>query len=189
MLARLRRSSRRQVVLLTPQNNLPVPHSSPIIFPATTFRMNTSKSVSKQRTLTPFRMNTYKKPQGGGWLWLTKYPARIFVLRSIATKDPSSHPIKDANPERPSGARDLPYHPLDTSLDSAFLLFSCTYNIPNLQPLCFDVLPPYPGVGTPPRAVLPKPAWEGGRYIWRTALPRTLRLARSRRAEGASARG
>jgi len=29
------------------------------------FRMNTCKSVSKQRTLTPFRMNTYEKH--GGW--------------------------------------------------------------------------------------------------------------------------
>jgi hypothetical protein len=30
------------------------------------FRMNTSKSVSKQRTLTTFRMNTYEKQGGGG---------------------------------------------------------------------------------------------------------------------------
>ncbi len=30
------------------------------------FRMNTSKSVSKQRTLSIFRMNTYEK-QGRGW--------------------------------------------------------------------------------------------------------------------------
>jgi len=32
----------------------------------TTFRMNTCKSVSKQRTLTTFRMNTYAKPGGEG---------------------------------------------------------------------------------------------------------------------------
>src|SRR5713101_655999 len=31
-----------------------------------TFRMNTCKSVSKQTTLTPFRMNTYEKPGEGG---------------------------------------------------------------------------------------------------------------------------
>jgi hypothetical protein len=31
-----------------------------------TFRINTSKSVSKQMTLTPFRMNTCQKPGGGG---------------------------------------------------------------------------------------------------------------------------
>src|SRR5260370_9259960 len=30
------------------------------------FRMNTCKSVSKQRTSTPFRMNTYEKTPGGG---------------------------------------------------------------------------------------------------------------------------
>jgi len=30
------------------------------------FRMNTCKSVSKQTTLTPFRMNTYEKQGGGG---------------------------------------------------------------------------------------------------------------------------
>ena len=34
--------------------------------PLSTFRMNTCKSVSKQRTLTPFRMNTYAKTGGGG---------------------------------------------------------------------------------------------------------------------------
>jgi hypothetical protein len=31
-----------------------------------TFRINTSKSVSKQTTLTSFRMNTYEKPRGRG---------------------------------------------------------------------------------------------------------------------------
>ena len=30
------------------------------------FRINTCKSVSKQRTSTPFRMNTYEKTPGGG---------------------------------------------------------------------------------------------------------------------------
>jgi hypothetical protein len=34
--------------------------------PLSTFRMNTCKSVSKQRTLTPSRMNTYAKPRGRG---------------------------------------------------------------------------------------------------------------------------
>jgi hypothetical protein len=33
---------------------------------ASTFKINTSKSVSKQATLTPFRMNTYEKPRGRG---------------------------------------------------------------------------------------------------------------------------
>ena len=34
--------------------------------PLSTFRINTCKSVSKQTTLTPFRMNTYEKPRVGG---------------------------------------------------------------------------------------------------------------------------
>src|SRR6266851_2930661 len=34
--------------------------------PVSVFRMNTCESVSKQRTLTTFRMNTYEKPRGGG---------------------------------------------------------------------------------------------------------------------------
>jgi len=33
---------------------------------ATTFRINTCKSVSKQTTLSPFRMNTCEKTRGGG---------------------------------------------------------------------------------------------------------------------------
>jgi hypothetical protein len=36
-----------------------------------TFKINTCKSVSKQMTLTPFRMNTCEKTGGGGWLRLT----------------------------------------------------------------------------------------------------------------------
>jgi hypothetical protein len=36
--------------------------------PLTSFRMNTCKSVTKQTTLTPFRMNTYAKTGGGGYL-------------------------------------------------------------------------------------------------------------------------
>src|SRR6266852_3894982 len=35
--------------------------------PPTTFRINTCKSVSKQMTLTPFRINTYAKTGGGGY--------------------------------------------------------------------------------------------------------------------------
>src|SRR5260370_11476074 len=50
------------------------------------FRINTCKSVSKQRTLTPFRMNTYEKHRGWGVLWLT------------------SHAMRHVYPERPSGA-------------------------------------------------------------------------------------
>ena len=53
----------------------PLVFSSRCIFPrrthktgprVTTFRMNTCKNVSKQRTLSPSRMNTYEKPGGRG---------------------------------------------------------------------------------------------------------------------------
>jgi hypothetical protein len=43
---------------------LPQPPTHPLS--VSTFRMNTCKSVSKQRTLSPFRMNTYAKPGGRG---------------------------------------------------------------------------------------------------------------------------
>jgi hypothetical protein len=33
------------------------------------FRITTSKSVCKQRTLTPFKINTYEKPWGGGTIF------------------------------------------------------------------------------------------------------------------------
>src|SRR5260370_2752449 len=35
--------------------------------PVSSFRINTCESVSKQRTLTSFRINTYEKPGGGGY--------------------------------------------------------------------------------------------------------------------------
>jgi len=68
----------------------PLVFSSRCIFPrlthktlprVTTFRMNTCKSVSKQKTLSPFRMNTYAKGGGGGTLRASAYsaPARRVV--------------------------------------------------------------------------------------------------------------
>ncbi len=50
------------------QNNqgCPLPDLHNFSAPANTFRMNTCKSVSKQRTLSPSRMNTYAKTGGGG---------------------------------------------------------------------------------------------------------------------------
>ena len=47
-----------------------IPDSSSICF-----RINTCKSVSKQKTLTPFRINTYKKPGEGG--------IRLFRVSSV----------------------------------------------------------------------------------------------------------
>src|SRR5216683_2640715 len=53
---------------------------SPFHFPLPSkfFRMNTYESVSKQRTLTLFRMNTYKKQGGGAGLLLTRNPKKDF---------------------------------------------------------------------------------------------------------------
>jgi hypothetical protein len=47
-------------------------------------RINTCKSVSKQTTLTLFRMNTYEKHRGVGVLLLTRFPLKESDLRSIA---------------------------------------------------------------------------------------------------------
>jgi hypothetical protein len=77
------------------------------------FRMNTCKSVSKQTTLTPFRMNTYEKHRGWGVLLLATHPIRMRNLPAplfagserselrilhpgwfYGTKDLSSHPVK-----------------------------------------------------------------------------------------------
>src|SRR6266404_425042 len=41
-----------------------------------TCRINTSKSVSKQTTLSSFRMNTYEKQGRGGRLLLTRNPTK-----------------------------------------------------------------------------------------------------------------
>ncbi len=45
----------------------------------TPFRINTCRSVSKQRTLSTFRINTYEKPGGGGY---RSWPA-AFALAKI----------------------------------------------------------------------------------------------------------
>src|SRR5580765_5429947 len=39
---------------------------SQCVLPVSIFKMNTCESVSKQTTSSPFRMNTYAKPGGGG---------------------------------------------------------------------------------------------------------------------------
>jgi hypothetical protein len=51
--------------ILSAKNSARAPDDPPAS-PLSTFRMNTCKSVSKQRTLSPSRMNTYAKPRGRG---------------------------------------------------------------------------------------------------------------------------
>src|SRR5882672_6013954 len=43
-------------------------------YPPNLFRINTCKSLSKQTTLTLFRINTYEKHRGVEMLWLTSSP-------------------------------------------------------------------------------------------------------------------
>ena len=65
--------------------------------PLSTFKINTCKSVSKQRTLSPSRMNTYVKPGGGGSI-AAMSPCRGRALRPASERSkrsslfPAFHP-------------------------------------------------------------------------------------------------
>src|SRR5271167_1252560 len=78
------------------------------------FRMNTCESVSKQRTLTSSRMNTYAKPRGGGGLIVNQIPQPgriscdshsclpretkgLFPLPSLAPSGPTLHSQATSN--------------------------------------------------------------------------------------------
>jgi hypothetical protein len=83
----------------------PLALSSSTAYPLSTclpkpFRMNTCKSVSKQTTLTTFRMNTYEKHRGEGVLLLTRHP-----MKDVCPACP------DPVGERPSEARGLCRNP------------------------------------------------------------------------------
>jgi hypothetical protein len=71
--------------------------------PCKSFRMRTCKSVSKQRTSSPFRMNTYKKTGGRGVLRLTWHSIRTPIPCTHAAEESSAlslHPI--SHPARQS---------------------------------------------------------------------------------------
>ncbi len=51
------------------------------------FRMNTCKSVSKQSTLTPLRMNTYEKHKGMRVLLLTTHPMKVQFVHPGGTHE------------------------------------------------------------------------------------------------------
>src|SRR5713226_9735733 len=77
------------------------------------FRMNTCKSVSKQKTLSIFRINTYAKHRGWGQLLLTRHPLKgVCPERPSGVKDLSSSARRHVYPER----RELLSRPLLTSL-------------------------------------------------------------------------
>jgi len=61
--------------------------------PLSTFKINTSKSVSKRRTLTPSRMNTYAKTgEGWGWLEICRCSGRALRAASERSKRSSLFP-------------------------------------------------------------------------------------------------
>src|SRR6266404_5430623 len=59
----------------------------------TTFRINTCKSVSKQRTLTTFRINTYAKPGRRGGEWVPSAIA-ISLRKAKGAKLPHTGPLE-----------------------------------------------------------------------------------------------
>src|SRR5260370_7905303 len=56
------------------------------------FRMNTSKSVSKQRTSSPFRMNTYEKQGRGAPVLLNQQSSKEFLHQPRIRTPPISLP-------------------------------------------------------------------------------------------------
>src|SRR5260221_8058060 len=60
-----------------------LPHASAPLPVTYSFRINTYKSVSKQRTLTPFRMNTYERQGEGG--------SMAFLARSLISTASFAH--------------------------------------------------------------------------------------------------
>jgi hypothetical protein len=72
-------------------------------------------ALTKNVPVTPVE-SALTKISGEWLLWLTRFPIRESVLRSIATKDLSSHALKQVYPERPSGAEELSFFPTKASV-------------------------------------------------------------------------
>jgi hypothetical protein len=58
------------------------------------FRMNTCKSVSKQKTLTAFRMNTYEKYRGWGAVMVNQLPSE-FNVQTLRRSGVATFPRSD----------------------------------------------------------------------------------------------
>jgi len=139
---------RLSVASVSPMKCLPATHYPLTTHsPLTTFRINTCKSVSKQRTLTTFRMNTYEKPGEGG-------PSR--ALPTTHRPLPTTHyplsqcPHSIAHTSRHHGgvlpsARATHYSPPTTHFLSN-LLFSYSYKSLFPEPLLFHIHTNPPGV-------------------------------------------
>src|SRR5690348_6488097 len=123
--------------------HLPIEYSSDLgpamqnATPVSTFRMNTCESVSKQRTLTIFRMNTYEKQGEGG-----PSRSRHHIQPRILRRDPRN---------RPASLRAFCVSVANPFLSSvwplfAFFLHPSLFVFSNLQPLFAK----HPGGGGPP---------------------------------------
>jgi hypothetical protein len=111
------------------------------------FRMNTCKSVSKQKTLTPSRMNTYEKHRGKGVLLLTRQAPAVGDSVSSASDRNGPRFLSDV-PLRPRrhGARMA----LDVSLTprrETSPLFPVS-KISRADTGCGNVILPNPGQGS-----------------------------------------
>ena len=80
-------------------------YQSEISLELTTFRMNTCKSVSKQRTLTTFRINTYAKTGGRG---STPFRALHHARTSAAWRPSHGDRLCEDHCQKPCGFACLP---------------------------------------------------------------------------------
>src|SRR5260370_42556791 len=75
--------------------------------PVSSFRINTCESVSKQRTLTIFRINTYEKQGEGGPVIVNKKSDEGFLSRAtIESGGPLFISEKELSPEEPAAVVD-----------------------------------------------------------------------------------
>ena len=77
---------------------------------ASPFRINTCKSVSKQTTLTPFRINTYEKHRGGGASFRRFFSPLVYPDLRGATRHFRRH-MRHVTPLSPVPSADCAYFP------------------------------------------------------------------------------
>ena len=132
------------------------------------FRINTSKSVSKQTTLTPFRMNTYEKHGGGG--------GGIFRLRRNPTIDLPA-PCRDFSASFPQHSNMQTFK----HYNFRFSVHSSKFRIPQL--LCLPLLRKHRGCTStiPILELFPRHSPLITRHYFRGILPTLERALRSER--------
>ncbi len=124
------------------------PFSDHFLHPSKPFRINTCKSVSKQTTLTFFRMNTYEKHRGVGVLLLTRHPAKDVCpafpepacarRRSRGERVSRGGRVEGSLPESHERFPWSAGHLYQETVDSIFQHLSS-----NLHPLTCGIIPPH----------------------------------------------